>query len=441
MTEFRMLAWQQKFYDEFMKPKNFGLNLYGQTGIGKSFLAFNILKNFKSVLIITPAHLIPDWMARCPYELTEPEINRESKDIIVQGTGYHIISVQKVALYDLLIVDDIDLLIVDEAHRIKNWASNGYKNIMSSLKFVKKFLGMSATYVTKNTTDLFTGGFICNVELRKKFKSSFWKYADENIKFRNQHFGNKSFRIPVEIYEDSLKNDILPYYRRVTYESAGLKAPEYTVTNLPYPVTNEHKFILQNESFLLDAIIDDNIKPEDFLASLEQFAFKNSDYISVLNNISYKVNKTYSFPAKFEALKSIIEGEEGKGLLFYFYKEELPQIVKNLPKSYIFVYENYDSIKEFEKSDKKLLICNLAAFGEGVRIPFVSYIVEFTLSFDFGKVLQGRGRPQFAGREEPYKVFTLVPDVAPVVRFFNNIKYKISAIQHIDNLLLTNCQK
>lgn len=33
MTEFKMLAWQEEFYADFMKPEWFGLNLYAQTGL------------------------------------------------------------------------------------------------------------------------------------------------------------------------------------------------------------------------------------------------------------------------------------------------------------------------------------------------------------------------------------------------------------------------
>ena len=192
--------------------------------------------------------------------------------------------------------------------------------------------------------------------------------------------------------------------------------PEFVLKKIPFEITNEHKTTLDNEEF----------PNEDEINELE---FKFSDLHQVINCFSYKTEKTMSMSHKIESLKSIIDNENGKGLVFYYFKNNhsiLSQI-KGFTE-----YKGYESIEEFENDDNKIMFANYKSIGEGVRFKKCDFIVEFDLIFDYAAILQSRGRLQYAGRKDVFKIYRLIPNHEQVLKIENNLNTKQQIISEYD---------
>lgn len=415
----KLLDWQQDFINS---KKNC---LWCSTGMGKSRVGGHILSLKKSGLIVCPPHLIKEWQQigkENQIEITE--LLPTDKQLILNKSGFYVVSINKVALYDFKISGFFDVLILDEAHRFKNHKSQSWKKTIKIADYFKEKYAMTATFISQTDCDLIAPALICSDELRKKYNGSYYKFIKSgNCTFKDQFIkatmiaGIMKNTVKVETgLTEKGKKEILKYFYITDYEKAGMIKPEFILKKINFEITNEHKTTLDNEEFPTEAEIND-------------LEFKFSDLHQVINCFSYKTEKTMSMSSKLDTLKSIIDNENGKGLVFYFFKQNrsiLSQI-KGFTE-----YDGYESIEEFENSDNKIMFANYKAIGEGIRFKKCDFIVEFDLIFDYSAILQSRGRLQYAGRKDIFKIYRLVPNHEQVKLIENNIETKQKIINTYD---------
>jgi hypothetical protein len=94
--------------------------------------------------------------------------------------------------------------------------------------------------------------------------------------------------------------------------------------------------------------------------------------------------------------------------------------------SYVYEYKEISDLEKFEKSDKKILICQQQQLGEGVRLKKSDYIIEFSLSYNFILIIQSRGRLGYANRETPVTVYSFVPEIEEVKRITKSFNKKLN---------------
>lgn len=383
-----------------------GLCLWANTGLGKGYLSSTILN--RGDLVICPSHLIGDWQEK----LTDQ--GKESNAILKPSHSFdkskvNIISIQRFRLNpDPYLGFKIPLLVIDEAHRIKNYKGKGYKAVLKLIKNVQKVLLISATFLTKNNVDMFAPAFISDSKFRADFGWSFWKFAKENILFESKWVGTRTIQEPTKIIESAMEKYIRPCFYRVTYSSAGIPEPECVLQTV---FVSENKRIDKRIEEIKNSIGSDAWSMD--LELLQKAIDSKASWVTkaqqLVNNFEYVEESTtyYNFKEKIDLLKSIIDTEQGKGIVFYKYKAEQEQLQKELGKSAL-CWSGFHSIAEFENSNCSVLLCQQQAVGEGIRFKYCTYIVEFSLQFDFGLVKQGRGRLRYAGRTSPYKIFSFV---------------------------------
>jgi hypothetical protein len=415
----QLLNWQQ----DFINSKK--ICLWCSTGMGKSRVGGHILSQKSSGLIICPPHLIKEWVVigkENGVEITE--LLPADKKLNLTGSGFYVVSINKVALYEIKILKQFDVLILDEAHRFKNHKSQSWKKTIKIADFFKDKYAMTATFVTQNDCDLIAPALICSDELRRKYDGSYYKFLKSgNCTFKEQFIktimiaGIMKNSVEVETgLTKKGKEELLKHFYITDYETAGMIKPDFSIKKVEFEITKEHTKTLDEEEFPAEEEIND-------------LEFKFSDLHQVINCFSYKTDKTFSINEKLDTLKSIIDNENGKGLVFYYFKAN--QSILGQLKGFK-EYNGYESIEEFEDSDNKVMFANYKSIGEGIRFKKCDFIVEFDLIFDYAAILQSRGRLQYANRKDPFKIYRLIPNHNQVKLVESNIDNKQKQINEYD---------
>jgi len=438
-----LLEWQEQALTKLKStPKGGGLALWCDTGLGKGILGAYVAEAIKDTLIICPPHLIEDWKEK----LTK-EANELTKDNLVMDRGVNIISYNKFTKYsqDIYYREDKFFLILDEAHKVKNFKSKTTKSVVKLLPKTSGQLLLSASFVTKNNVDLFAPAYICNPDLREKY-GSLWAFGRANIEYDKIYVHKRIIEQPKAIRPRAYKQWIKPIFFMASYETAKIERPEYTVVNVPVKgnsrLNRTIKAIEEEELLELSNGRElTSLTAVEYQALLRLIANPHSKYAQISNNLMYNIDgvaTTFNYTAKIEKVKSIVDTEVGnRGLLFYYYKAELDKLKKAFPDAYF-----YDSrkntqkqIEEFERSSKSLFIANYSALGEGVRFKKTHYIIEFTLIYDYAKILQARGRLQYVGRMDTYKIYHMQLKHQVVKAIVDNIGNKIMTVEESRSLL------
>ena len=411
-----LLQWQKDMKDKL--NKNGYLMLSADTGIGKSVLSREILSKTLSGLIITPPHLLLE----CYYEFVKMGITPciiKGKDQIITESGIYLIATSHMALYGVTVKCDLGVIVCDELHRWKSHVTKLWKNTMKIVKQFKYKIGITATMTPKNSNDFATMLLLLVDETRLKYRGSYYKFAEENVRFKKQWFGTRSIDIAVGLHEFALQKVQQENLTVMTYEKAGLEVPVMTENDVYFDVTS-----MYNKK-MVEVSVENS---EDM--DINEFGYRHSDFCQLSNCFVYKdkdtegVVKKYAMKEKIEALKSVIEGEENKGVVFYWYKESLIELKANLKVCDYMEYVSGMDIEIFAKSKAQILLANYKSMGEGMRVKCADWVVKFDLIYDAGLIIQSEGRLRYVGRPTPYKIFTLIPNNDKVMRILNNIKTK-----------------
>jgi len=388
-------------------------NLWWDTGLGKGHFISSIIP--LNSFIICPSHLVRDWQSKIEELQPTLKINVIDKNNQNYDTdAVNICSLQKWRKYfddhkKIGVTNqDNSMIVIDEAHMLKNPKSQSYK---SAIKIVGKFkysVSLSATFMTNTSVDLFTNAMLNSPEMRELFGWSWWKFKESNVDHDTVFLGSKRIEIPVSIKEQAMDQHIKPTYRVKSYKDAGLEDAARIFTNIKIQsnraINAQYKILVEETPSLEKALVMPIEELEKEVTKKAGLAFKLNQ---LANNFIYEDEKAklFNYKEKLDNLKSIVETEEGKGIIFYQYKAERDQLIKALGAK-VMEYKNYDSIAEFEASKKSVIIANYASIGTGIRFKKTDYIIEFSTNYDFGAVEQGRGRLRFVGRQKPYSIYS-----------------------------------
>ena len=441
-----LLKWQEEALDrlKLLKQGN-GLALWCDTGLGKGVFGAYVAEIVGDTLIICPPHLISDWV-----EKLHTKVNIITKDNKLLTKGTNIISFNKFQLYadEIGYEQDKFFLIIDEAHKVKNFKGSTTQAVLNILPRTKAQLLLSATFQTKNNTDLFSIAYICNSDFRDTY-DSFWSFGRVNVEYKNIYVHKRVIEQPVRIYPNAMEQYIKPNFFMATYESTGIKRPESLVIDVKVESNKKIDRIvkaIEKEELLAltEGIEIENLTASEYQKLLNLLANPHSKFAQISNNIYYGIEEdkyiTYNYRHKISLVKSIIISEKEhnhKGLLFYFYKVELEQIKKAKLNAYYYdsSKDTQKQIKEFEKGKFDIFVANYASLGEGVRFKKSNYLIEFTLIYDYARVLQARGRLQYVGRKDTYKIYHLQLQHNIVDNLVNNIGKKVRSIKETRDLL------
>lgn len=136
----------------------------------------------------------------------------------------------------------------------------------------------------------------------------------------------------------------------------------------------------------------------------------------------------YDIEDKIDVLESLVESRnKDKGYLTFYFNAEREMLSKF---DWIFMYDSdkpQDLQLEAFKNSKthKILATQISQLGEGIRLKFCDYIVEFSLFYNLISVLQSRGRLGYAGCTKIIDIYSIIPRDKNVKKIVDNIQSKL----------------
>ncbi len=411
--------------------------LSDEVGLGKTITTGIVLKEciqrgfIKNVLILTPPSLVNQWEEelREKFELNFNIIEKEQD----WKHNYSIASLDRVKIFDKeknefrhKKAHEIpwDLLVVDEAHKLKARHTIRWKFVNKLQK--KRFLGLTATPFQNDLIELYNllhllkKGHLGTI---REFKKKFLKR------------GNK--RHPLN--QKELKAKLEEIMVRRTRKSAGIeykpripKIISVEMSNEEYQLYKDMNELLKKQYFSADGSLIDgrlvvySILPKitssskSAIETLSKIA-SNKKYHSTTRTISKNIVERYKkigvdskMKRLIELVKNIKETQSNpKMLIFTKHPTTLRYIVEQFkPFNFNIVeftgnlnrQEKSERIKEF-KSGADVMICTDTG-AEGLNFQFCNNIINYDLPWNPMSVEQRIGRLDRIGQERDINVYS-----------------------------------
>jgi SNF2 family DNA or RNA helicase len=413
--------------------------LADEVGLGKTIEAGIILKEYmirglvKRVLILVPASLVMQWTRelnqkfQIPAHAQKKEYAWTTYDVLVASID----TVKRDPHQQIVLEQDWDLVIVDEAHKLKNNKTRNWQIVNQLRK--KYLLLLTATPVQNDLKELYNlitllkPGQLGNIdhfmdyyveEKRTPKNPKELKSVIQEVMIRNKRSeGNIQFTkrivksVPVE-----LSNEERELYDAVSgfVKDEYSKRKEFKLNVLPL-------MILQREicsspyaaAITLEAMIKD---PDT-----------HPDARSYLQNVYSKIETIPSY-TKVNKVIEMLQGIEDKVIIFTEYRATQDFLMYMLKKNGIqavpfrggFKRSKKDWMTELFQHKAKVLVATEAG-GEGINLQFCNKIINFDLPWNPMRLEQRIGRVHRLGQMRDVEIY--------------NLSTKDTIEEHIVNLL------
>ena len=402
--------------------------LCDEVGLGKTIEASLAMLELitrgliKRVLIMVPPSLIEQWKEETFFKFNLEFITSDDKDFKSHGSAAwgkfdriiaSIHTAKKAPHSDAIKQEDFDLIIVDEAHHLKNADTVGWK-FLNSLKKKYIFL-LTATPVQNNLEELFnlvTLVYPGELGTLKSFKKNFISAGD---------------RLTPKNYEQlrSLLGELIIRNRRATSDVKFTKRYAKTVRiqlsekekalyeSVSDVVRSQYKGSPQQVRMAL-RILQEEIGsiPPAAVSTLESLKDKLPDSAQIAGLIEQC--NLMAFSEKVKVLIDVIHKTPGKVIVFTKFLASHTAIMAALEKHGIRYsplhggltrHEKEKSIKEFQNTSKALVSTDVGS--EGRNLQFCNHIINFDLPWNPMKIEQRIGRISRIGQEKEVHVTNL----------------------------------
>ena len=406
-------------------------------GLGKTIEAGIIIKEYlcrnlvKKILVLTPASLTFQWKEELIHKFSEEFVVANSLDPKYKTLDLHdklIVSLDlaKRGLNSERLKDiKWDLLVIDEAHRLKSRSSLAHKFVRDI--DTKYFLMLTATPIQNNLLELYNLINLLKPTLLgtlKEFKNNF--VSDKNarnvkdrkilqqilaqaiirtnkneveayLKFTDR-FVN-SIRIKSSKIEKELYRDLTQYVRKKYFEA--LKEGEGGQTTIFSLMTLQRQ--LTSSSAAVIKALQNKIK----------YSTTSSDILE----LSYILNKTLEIQldSKISAVLDIIRDLKSKILIFTTFIETQKMIARKLDEHGFSVsmfhgqmsYQEKEAAINSFREDHQVLICTEAG-SEGRNLQFCNIVMNYDMPWNPMRVEQRIGRIHRIGQEKDVFIYNFV---------------------------------
>ncbi len=421
-----------------------------EAGVGKTLVAILgclMKKELNKILCIVPNSLKLNWKNEINnltdekwhvigYKENQYSIN-ESKFVIVnydyfRSSGFNIKSkVNDIGL------KNIDCIIFDESHKIKNTKTNTYKNLTKSFKkVVKTYILLSGTPIESKITELYTQ---LNLILPNEFsnKNRFYedycgmKYSMNEgwVQFEKpdlEKIYNKLTGIMYRVKKSDVQKDLPPVMKSKIYlEMTDSERKEYELiesglANVNWDIKNNNSSSINESSELSDSPLAILTRLRQFTSALKIKYCIESELIEEINN---QGEKTVVFDVYIDGLKKLYEKyKSNSGLYIGETKTEERQKLVD-------TYQDVDSYL-------KNLFMSVATGNVGITLTAGNNMLLLTIPWLPSEIEQCIARMDRIGQKSTVKVFipiiknTIDDDVYYLV--LNKTKVISKAIDNID---------
>ncbi|WP_428909095.1 DEAD/DEAH box helicase [Niallia sp. Krafla_26] len=394
--------------------------LADEVGLGKTIEAGLILKEYmirglvKKVLILVPASLVTQWASELNTKFFIPAVTQrksyvwEQCDVVISSIDTAKRSPHREIIYE----QDYDLIIIDEAHKLKNNKTKNYE-FVQNLK--KKFcLLLTATPIQNRISEIFNlvsllkpGHLGSESDFYNKYKKDSRSLDD------NEHL-------------KELVNKVMIRNRRA---DTGIEWTKRIVETITIEFTEKERNLYEalSEFGQSNGLIN---KSQFSIMTLQREACssRESVYYTLKNMLQKAENPTEEFKGKIQHLISLIEAVDSnskaqkalelikeiddKVIIFteyratqFFLQWFLKQHgITSVPFRGGFKRGKKDWMRELFKNNAQVLIATEAG-GEGINLQFCNHIINYDLPWNPMRLEQRIGRIHRLGQEKDVKIY------------------------------------
>jgi SWI/SNF-related matrix-associated actin-dependent regulator 1 of chromatin subfamily A len=398
----------QKAGIEFSKDRN--ALIADQPGLGKTIQAvgvININPHINKVLVICPASLRINWKREMEKWLVrnfsigvvDKNFYPEDSDIVI--INYDVVDRHKDNLSKL----DWDLLVIDEAHYLKNPSAKRTKAIFGYKKApgisAKQKLFLTGTPILNKPIELFS---LLN-SLDPKEWSSRWKYAHRYCDAKYNDFGwdfsgssnleELQDRLRSSLMVRRLKEDVLtelPAKRRQVIELPSDKSMMSLIKSENTAWEDKDSTLSALRASVMLASVSDN--QEQYNQAVHQLKEGTSSVFSNLSKLREEI-ALKKLPYVIEHLNSF----EEKVVVFAHHKSVVSELKDKLGDQAVMLVGDMSmedrqySVDEFQNNPKvKYFIGSIMAAGVGITLTAASTVVFAELDWVPGNMSQAEDR-------------------------------------------------
>ncbi len=383
-------------------------------GVGKTFPAIEaacqIIEaapvNDKYVLVIVPPHLMLQWhdaIKQYSPTATVHLVYRQSKPTKELGPGFHIMAYQTIQnsgrkAYPSPFSLQWQVVICDEAHRLRNRKSQQFKNAKQLAS--KYFFALTGTPVENNAADLWG---LLNIIDPQLFRS-YWRFVDDwMITVKN----------PWQTVIIGVRPQLLDYWERTLnkYMLRRTRSEVLTLNDvvhidmpveMPQSIMKAHR-IARKEYRISHHGLDEDIIAESGGALVQKLRQFISDPPITIN-------------PKLETLRQTLNDLPGDDqvVVFAWFRNTARMIARELTKDGYTVFhvdgemspdERYQVAEEWKRTPGAIFVGTIPSISEGLNLQNAHIAIFYEENYLPGAMTQAIGRLHRSGQEDVVVVY------------------------------------
>ena len=394
--------------------------LADEVGLGKTIEAGLILKEYmirglvKKVLILVPASLVTQWASELTSKFFIPAITQrksyvwEQCDVVISSID----TAKRSPHREIIYKQDYDLVIIDEAHKLKNNKTKNYE-FVQNLK--KKFcLLLTATPIQNRISEIFN-----LVSLLKP------GHLGSETDFYNK-YKKDSRSLDDDQYLKELVNKVMIRNRRA---DTGIEWTKRIVETISIEFSEKERELYDGvSSFGQGNAIMNKSQFSCLTLQREACSSRESVYYTLKNMLQKEENDSQAFHQQIGQLISLVEAVDtnskaekalelikeidDKVIIFTEYRATQVFLqwflkqhgITSVPFRGGFKRGKKDWMRELFKNNAQVLIATEAG-GEGINLQFCSHIINYDLPWNPMRLEQRIGRIHRLGQEKDVKIY------------------------------------
>ncbi|SFG88467.1 DEAD/DEAH box helicase [Sporolactobacillus nakayamae] len=415
--------------------------LADEVGLGKTIEAGLIIKEYmirglvKKVLILVPASLVLQWVSELNSKFYIPAVAQRKAyvwsqyDVVVSSID----TAKREPHRDIVMEQNYDLIIIDEAHKLKNHKTKNYQ-FVQSLK--KRFcLLLTATPIQNRLNEIFY--------LVSLLKPGYLGDAESFSK--NYKSGIRSVKNEQKL--KALVNQVMVRNRR---EDTGLHWPKRIIKSFDIPFSQTEQAFYDSLSTLRENGV---VQPFSLLTLQREACSSREAAFATLNKL-YKstatpVNERLWHPifeklnaidhnSKAEKALELIKHINDKVIIFTEYRASQLYLQWFLKKNGISSVPFNGGFRRNKKDWMRMLFQNRVqvlvateAGGEGINLQFASHLINYDLPWNPMRIEQRIGRIHRLGQENDVHIYNFATRETVESHILNLLYNKIHLFEQV----------
>lgn len=396
--------------------------LADEVGLGKTIEAGLILKEYmirglvKKVLILVPASLVSQWVKELNEKFYIPAVEQrksyvwENCDIVVSSLDTAKRSPHKEIIYSL----DYDMVIIDEAHKLKNNKTKNYEFVQNVKK--KFCLLLTATPIQNRIEEIFNlvsllkPGHLGNEQFfNEEFKKKGRLQRDEHLRelINKVMIRNRRSNTGIEWSKRHVKTI---WIRFSETEQAMYDAIRQIRTTTAIPYGGFSLMTLLREACSSREAVYMTLKKMLHKPEEKSTAFLPEDVIVYLMDIVDKVEQN----SKAEKAVELIQEIKDKVIIFTEYRATQLYLqwflkqhgITSVPFRGGFKRGKKDWMRDLFKNRAQVLIATEAG-GEGINLQFCNHMINYDLPWNPMRLEQRIGRIHRLGQKRDVFIYNM----------------------------------